>query len=183
MRSSLLAPLGFILPFGLSTFLAVSFYRTAPEAPAVSGPAPLIVAPESGSGPGLPPLTGIEAARTAIAVRPLLAEHRRLQPLIEVEPVEDPPPQPEPEPEPVADTEPEPAPIPEESPPSLPEVKAIGYISNNGSPRVLIRMLESGSEVWMGIGERLEDWTLVEITQEAATFETDGTQVAIKMFE
>ncbi len=169
----------------LSAVLASSFLRNMPVLPSLLTPSPVLDVSGKGSERRLPPLTDAEAAHLTIASRPLFAENRQLEKVIEAEPLPEPEPMPEPEPIPETYVEevPEPATVAADPLPVLPDLKAIGYTSENGKPRVLIRTPATGNEAWMVVGDRLDDWTLVEITQEAATFEADGTQAAVKLFE
>jgi hypothetical protein len=182
MRTTLLFPLGFILPMSLSAVLAASYLRDIPLLPSLLTPSPDTDVSGQGGDRKLPPLTDAEAAHTAIATRPLFAENRQLEKVVEAEPLPEPEPEPEPIIEPLIEDVPAAA-LAIEPLPFLPDLKAIGYMSENGKQRVLVRTPDTGKEAWMVVGDGIDGWTLVEITQEAATFEAEGMQVAVKMFE
>jgi hypothetical protein len=187
MRPTLLLPLGFILPVSVSAGLAASVFRDTPALPSLLTPSPVLDVSGKGNDRKLPPLTDAEAAHLAIATRPLFAENRQLEKVAEAEPLREPDPEPMAEPEPIPESYvedvPEPTTAAAEPPPDFPDLQAIGYVSESGTPRVLIRNPATGNEAWMAVGDRLDTWTLVEITQEAAKFEAEGTQVAVKLFE
>jgi hypothetical protein len=183
MRPILLFPLGFILPMTVSAVLASSFLRDMPLLPSLITPSPEFDFSGKGIDRMLPPLTDAEAAHVIIATRPLFAENRQLKKVAEVETGTEPEPEPEPIPETYVEEVPEPAAVVKDPLPVLPNLEAIGYTSENGKTRVLISTPATGTESWMSVGDLLDGWTLVEITQEAATFEYDGTQAAIKLFK
>ncbi|WP_161630536.1 hypothetical protein [Gemmobacter nectariphilus] len=115
------------------------------------------------------PLTELEQVLADFAERPLLAENRilpRLAPSLEPDEPEPTyaPEMPEPESEPAADLLP---------------LEFAGFMRLNDISRVLVRNPESGDERWMVVGDKVGDWTLVEITQEQLFFSMEGIQRAI----
>jgi hypothetical protein len=169
-------PAGFLLP--LASALATAFWLTGRDN-AADVPAPTIAANAAGpdgSALALPPPSDVTASLAAFADRPLLAENRRLP---EPVPVDAPQVEPDMQPEPMAEAPPEDLPLP---PPEPPRIEAAGVMSLNGETRILLRNLEDGTESWAAQGDRISDWTLVEITQTGALLESQGVQITIQLF-
>lgn len=110
--------------------------------------------------------------------RPLFSEGRRapqprsLEPPIETLP---------PEPEAIAsDADPEAAPEP--AAPEPPAIELIGLVASGAGATILIRSLEDGREEWLQTGDAIGPWTLAEISQHSARFESNGLEFALSLF-
>lgn len=128
----------------------------------------------------LPPMATVEEAMAAVAARPLLAENRQRPEQFQVE--EAPAPEPVPEPAPAV-IEPPVAEVPEPSLPDVPVIEVAGVMIAEQKPRILFRNPASGEENWLMVGDQIEGWTLVEITQVAAVLEAQGMQITIPVYK
>lgn len=114
---------------------------------------------------------------TAIAERPLLAKGRRpIAPnsLAESDPtpvIED---------EGVMEIQ-EPTPELVSEPP--PEVRLLGVMLASGSRKALMRDHTDESEQWLAIGDTIQGWALVEITQGMVVLRAGADEISIQMFE
>lgn len=109
-----------------------------------------------------------------IEVRPLFAQGRRnpdpVTPLIAVAPAE----------LPVAIIVAEPV-IAED--PVAPALRVVGSMSSGAVAQILVRKAADNSERWLKIGDEIEGWALVEITQDTIYLRRGEAKVAIKIFE
>lgn len=112
----------------------------------------------------------------AMEARPLLIPGRRVP---KQEPVT--------APEAVDETLTEPSVIPEAIPepetPVAPDIHMQGVMILDQKLQVLVRNMSDQSERWFAIGEDIQGWTLVEITQGAMLLRSGDTEVTIAMFQ
>jgi hypothetical protein len=125
----------------------------------------------------LNPAAPLPANAAAIAEHPLLAQGRiptTLESTAESEPVA----------EPIVEVEPEslepPAEMVSEAPP---DVRLMGIISTSSSAKALLRDQYDESEQWLAVGDTIQGWALVEITQSKVVLRAGGDEITIQMFE
>lgn len=112
----------------------------------------------------------------AVEARPLLIPGRRVP---KQEPVT--------APEAIDETLAEPSVAPEASPepetPVAPDIHMQGVMTLDKKLQVLVRNMSDQSERWFAIGEDIQGWTLVEITQDRMLLRLGDTEVTIAMFQ
>ncbi len=113
---------------------------------------------------------------TTIEARPLFAQGRRNPDLVAppipvaVVPVE--------LPDPVIVAEPAIAEVP-----TAPAILVVGNMSSGDIAQVLVRNSSDNSERWLKVGDEIDGWALVEITQDTIYLGRGEAKVAIKIFE
>lgn len=165
-------PIGFMLPLVSAVIAGAAL---VPEARSLAPLPPVAVSAKDtlASTLSLPPFSDAVTAQTTFSDHPLLAENRQNPQMPPTEPIE------------VKEVLEEPAEVEvvPEAPPMPPLVKLTGHMLVNGQNRVLLQNVEDGSEIWVGLGDRIGAWTLVEITQESVELLMGEEVITIKLFE